>query len=415
VADENPEQQVWIAQPVYPPGFAPPPPPPPPPPPFAPRRSRTPIVIAIVVAALVLCCGGGVAAYFGFRTVSGPGSSASCGVKLLYTGAAGDGGFASLGDVSGMRLALEEYNAKHAKCKVTVIENTHPRTGGAGSSISRALDRNPDVIGVLTPGIGIAQPAFSTTLKQYKLSAISTSGSHLCTEVGNVFCLFPSADLVARASAIYLQQTLKASKVILIDEGNGFYEPFLNSLQKHLGPAYAGTAQTNGRSTRDVAAQVKSSGANAVYYVGATGAGNVLKAIRTAGVAVPFLGSDAVESPLFKTDADTNFVGSIGIWGEFGKASAEFKAKYRERFGQPANVVSAPAYDAASIYLAGIDAGKKTPQELAEFVATYSGSGIAGSYSFARDGSLAPDKATIYAYRATTDGFPDTGSQIPLS
>jgi branched-chain amino acid transport system substrate-binding protein len=268
---------------------------------------------------------------------------------------------------------------------------------------------------VLTPGIGIAQPTFSSTLKQYKLSAISTNGSHLCTAVGNVFCLFPSADLVARASVSYMRQTLKANKVFLIDEGNTFYKPFLDSLQKYLGAAHAGTASTNGRRMSDVAAQVKASGANAVYYVGATNAGNILKAIRTAGLAIPFLGSDAVESPLFKTDADTNFVGSIGIWAEHGEASAEFKAKYRDRFGQAANSVSAPAYDAANIYLAGIDAGKKTAQELAEFAATYSGDGIAGSYKFTRDGSLAPDKAMIYAFRASTDSFPDTGERIPLS
>jgi branched-chain amino acid transport system substrate-binding protein len=202
--------------------------------------------------------------------------------------------------------------------------------------------------------------------------------------------------------------------VLVVDEDTPFYRDFVSSLRGRLGSAYVADTIKVGHRTQDTIDKVRSSGAKAVFYAGATAdlAGNTLKVLRTSGLTVPFVGiSAALDSSIFFKSADTNAAGAVTIQARAGSGTPAFNDAFKRRFGTEPNIASAPAYEAANIYLAGIDAGKRTGPALAEFVASYNRDG----YRFDANGALAAEKALVYALTASTTAFPDTGDRIPLS
>lgn len=366
------------------------------------------------MAALTLLCAGGVVAVIvAFRLTS----SGSCNVQLLYTGLGNNGLPKQNGDRAGVRLAIEEHNAKRGACQVTVFENEHPQVGGAADSIRDAIAAHPDVIGVLTSGVGVAQPFFSETLNAHHISAIAAVAGHLSTPGGNVFSLQPSLEFLAQASVVYLQQASKMDKVdkiLVIDEAIPFYEPYVAGLKNRLGSAYVGDTIKVGYRIQNAVDKVKSSGAKAVVYAGSNAdlAGSTLKVLRTSGLTLPFVGlSVALDSPVFFRSADTNASGAVAIKAVPGAGTPEFRDAFGRRFGTEPNIESAPGYDAARMYLAGIDAGKRTGPALAAFVASYD----RGGYRFDANGALVAEKAQISAFTASTTAFPEAGNRIPLS
>jgi len=60
---------------------------------------------------------------------------------------------------------------------------------------------------------------------------------------------------------------------------------------------------------------------------------------------------------------------------------------------------SAEAYDAASVFLHGIEAGRLRRTEMLEFVSAYSEPGVTTRIQFTATGELVDSSVTVWAYR----------------
>jgi branched-chain amino acid transport system substrate-binding protein len=68
-------------------------------------------------------------------------------------------------------------------------------------------------------------------------------------------------------------------------------------------------------------------------------------------------------------------------------------------FARDPGTNSAEAYDAASVFLRGIEAGRLRRSEMAAFVNGYSGPGITSTIRFTPTGELVDSSVTVWAYR----------------
>jgi len=382
-----------------------------------------------------LCGVGSVAAWVGLRLnhASHAGkvnttASASCGRELLYAGPPDSPGDAqSTAAHNGTTLAVEQYNAKHAKCPVTLRTALYSLTGNDGTAkIQVAAAGRDRVVGVVGTGFGLFEPMYSAMLARERLTAIVTGYAHTGGVVADghptVFSTSPSIDLAGRATAGYLRNTVKADKVFVIEEDNSYGQTMAAAVGPALGGALAGQVKmpmyVAGAPPAGLADRVKASGATAVYFAGgiSPGLGKLLKGLRDAGVTASFVGSSTLFLPTFLSDAGDAGEGALVICGctPVGAVGGDFLAAYRQRFGIAATPEGGPAYDAANIYLAAIEAGRSRA-DMAAFVAGYTGTGVAGGYQFDDKGAITPGRASIYAIKAHAGAWPDTGDRIPLS
>ena len=65
-------------------------------------------------------------------------------------------------------------------------------------------------------------------------------------------------------------------------------------------------------------------------------------------------------------------------------------------FGAP-GLYATQAYDATNIFLAALDAGKETSEEINGFISSYSGDGVSGPIAFDEHGDI--KHSTVYAYK----------------
>ena len=92
-------------------------------------------------------------------------------------------------------------------------------------------------------------------------------------------------------------------------------------------------------------------------------------------------------------------------------APADFNDKYKAVNGSDAGLYSTQAYDCTNIFLAAIEDGASTPEEINDFIGSYTGDGASGPIAFDDKGDIT--ESTIYAY-SVKDGALDTANPEPI-
>ncbi len=158
--------------------------------------------------------------------------------------------------------------------------------------------------------------------------------------------------------------------------------------------------------------KVKSSKADAFFYGGYYAeAGLLVKQLRQAGFKGLFMSGDGSEDPAFVQAAGAQAAEGSILSAPAGPAPADFNDKYKAVNGSDSGLYSTQAYDAANIFLAGIDAGKTSHEDLNSFIGSYSGDGVSGAISFDDKGDI--QQSVIYAYEVK-NGKLDTENPTPI-
>ena len=126
----------------------------------------------------------------------------------------------------------------------------------------------------------------------------------------------------------------------------------------------------------------------------------LLPSIASAGTLVQYDPGADTNDPQFVTQAGAASEGAL-LSCPCGPAPAEFETKYTEVNGQAPGVYSTEGYDLATIILKGIDSGAKDRKALVDFVASYSGQGLARSYEWDDKGALANALIWIYEVKSS--------------
>ena len=216
------------------------------------------------------------------------------------------------------------------------------------------------------------------------------------------------------ADATYITDTAKAKKVFVIDDGSDYGKGLASYVKKALGRRSTGTdaVQTGQTDFSATVTKVTASGADAVFYGGYYAeAGLLAKQLRQAGYKGLFMSGDGSEDPAFVKAAGAQAANGAILTAPAGPAPADFNAKYKAVVGADSGLYSTQAYDAANIFLAGLDAGKSQPRDMNTFIGSYTGDGVSGPIAFDEYGDI--KESTIFAY-TVKNGKLDTANPTPI-
>ncbi|MFF8376628.1 ABC transporter substrate-binding protein [Streptomyces sp. NPDC015661] len=216
-------------------------------------------------------------------------------------------------------------------------------------------------------------------------------------------------------AAQYVFNEAKKTKAFIIDDkktyGAGLAGTFKGEFEK-LGGKVVGTQHIN-PDTKDfaaVATQVKSSGAEVVYYGGEyPAAGPLAKQIKAAGAKVTVVGGDAIFSPEYvklasAASAEGDFATSVGAPIESLDSAKEFLANYKaENYKEAYEAYGGYAYDSTWAIIEAVKKavegnGGKLPEraKVVEAMQGVSFEGVTGSVAFDEFGDTTNKQLTVY-------------------
>ncbi|MCZ0979272.1 branched-chain amino acid ABC transporter substrate-binding protein [Streptomyces diastatochromogenes] len=219
-------------------------------------------------------------------------------------------------------------------------------------------------------------------------------------------------------AAQYVFKDAKKTKAFIIDDkktyGAGLAGTFKGEFEK-LGGKVVGTQHIN-PDTKDfsaVATQVKSSGAEVVYYGGEyPAAGPLAKQIKAAGAKVTVVGGDAIFSPEYvklasPASAEGDIATSVGAPIEELASAKEFLANYKaENYKEAYEAYGGYSYDSTWAIIEAVKKavegnGGKLPEraKVVEAMQGVSFEGVTGSVAFDEFGDTTNKQLTVYQVR----------------
>lgn len=325
---------------------------------------------------------------------SDAGASPLCGKSLAFLGAlTGDAGALGQNMVGGIQLALDDYNKANPDCKVELKTFDSQGSPDTAPGLATQIVNDDDIFGLVGPGFSGESLATGKTFFEAGLPSISPSATNVTiTQQGwtTWHRVIGNDDAQGTADANYLTDTVGAKKVYVVDDGQDYSKGLAGKVSEVLGDAQVGSDQISVGQTdmSAVVTSVKAADADALFYGGYyTEAGLLAKALRQGGWKGTFMSGDGSEDPAFVEVAGPSAAEGAVLSAPAGPPPADFGAT---------GLYATQAHDATNIFLAALEDGAETAEEINDFIGSYSGDGVSGPISFDENGDI--EQSRIYAY-----------------
>jgi branched-chain amino acid transport system substrate-binding protein len=378
-------------------------------------------------AVLVLVAG---AAACNKSTSSGGGGTASnskCGYELAFFGAL-TGSTAALGVniEQGYELAIDQYNQKNGANCVVVKKFDSQGDPAVAPGVARNLVADKKIIGVVGPPFSGESEAADPIFEEAGVPTITPSATRVSLSA-NGWKTFHRAlgndNSQGPAAATYIKNVLKPSKVFVADDQSAYGGGLADIVKKSLGSLVVGTDKTeaDGKQTdfSGLVQKVVGSGATVMFYGGYYSNGGLIrKQLTGAGWKGTLVGGDGMKDPtLAKAAGNAAAKGTIVTCPcpPPEKAGGTFVQDYKAKWNVAPGTYSDAAFDAANIFLQGIDQGNTTPDKMNTYLSTVTYKGVANTYKFTDKGELDPQYIKVWAYKFDASGNPLADQEIKTS
>jgi branched-chain amino acid transport system substrate-binding protein len=335
---------------------------------------------------------------------SGGGGEAACDTQLAFFGPE-TGPAAGLGQpiIQGAELAVNQYN-EEAECEVELIKYDSQGSPDEAPSLATEAAGNEALIGVVGPAFSGESAAAGPIFAEAGLPTVSPSATNptLAENGWDTFHRVLGNDATqGPAAAIYIQDTIQAQSVFVIDDASEYGAGLAGIVEGDLGDTVVGTdtIQVGDTDFSATATRVTDSNADTVFFGGYYAEATILVSqLRDAGFEGTFVVADGVKDPAFLDageDAEGTIITCPCIPGD-DPAVAEFAEAYEAEFGEAPGTYAAEAYDAANIFLDGVADGIDNREDMLSFVNEYDEPGITKQLNFDETGE--PSEVHVYAY-----------------
>ena len=370
------------------------------------KNSYRAFAVVAASALALAACGTTNTSSSGGTPTSG-GSTSGCAHNIAYLGAAtGPNGALGQNMIGGVKLALSKYNKTHASAKVCLKTFDSQGDKTQAATLAPQIVHDASIVALIGPGFSGESKATGATFFQAGLPSISPSATNV-TLTKNGWTtwhrVIGNDAAQGAADAKYILKTLKATKVMVIQDDSDYGIGLATVVKSTLGSAVVATdkvatGQTDFSAT---VSHVQSSGATVLFYGGYYAESGLLaKQLRQAGWKGTFVSGDGSEDPKFVSTAGATAANGALLSAPAGPAPASFNAEYQALIGSPAGLYSTQAYDATNIVLAGIDAGKTSHSDLNSFISGYTGNGVSGPIAFDSKGDIKQSVIWMYTVKS---------------
>lgn len=368
-------------------------------------RSILKLGAPVVAAALALAACGGTSG--GSDSAAGGSGGKKCDLKIGFFGAL-TGDAANLGQniQNGAKLAIDQYNAANASCKVTLVPfDSQGNPEQAPGLAKKAID-DTSVIGIVGPAFSGESKAADPLFNEAGLVAISASATNpaLANNGWKTFFRVLGNDASQGPSAAkYIQSVLNAKKVVVVDDASEYGKGLADQVKSTLGSSVVATDTIQQKQTdfSPTVTKIRSAGADAVFFGGYYAeAGLLKKQMSDAGVKATLVVGDGVKDDGYITAAGAKAAEGTIITCPClppDKAGGTFYADYKKAFNTDPATYGAEAFDAAKILLDGIQSGISDRKKMIDFVKSYDKPGVTKQLKFDAKGE--PANVTVWAYK----------------
>ena len=339
-------------------------------------------------------------------------------VKIGHTGPlSGANAFAGQDNENGVRLAIEELNAK----KMVV----------AGKTLKFELQSEDDQCDPKS-GVNVAQKLVDGGVKfvmgpycsgvAIPASRIYSDGGAMMSTVGtnpkvtqsgykNLFRIIASDTQIGSNMAAYAAKVLKVTKVGVIDDrtafGQGVADEFSKEAKKQ-GITVVGHEFTTDKSVDflSILTSLKAKQPEAIFFGGyAAQAAPMTRQMKQLGIPAKLLGGDTLCSPEMgklgqEAVNDTVFCAQGGSMLEKAVGGPAFKAKYKKRFNRDADAYAASFYDQTLFIAEAMQkANSLDPNKVGAEIYKSSYKGVAGTYSYDEKGNMKQAPITVSTFK----------------
>jgi branched-chain amino acid transport system substrate-binding protein len=360
-------------------------------------------------------------------TAGGSGSNSKCGYELAYFGAL-TGSSANLGVniEQGFELAITQYNDKNGANCVVAKKFDSQGDPAVAPGVARSLVADKKIIGIVGPPFSGESQAANPIFDQAGIPLITPSATNvtLADKGWKVFHRAVANDNAqGPAAAVYIKDVLKATKVFVADDQSAYGAGLADGVKKTLGTLVVQSDKTEGDGKQTdfsgTVQKVVGSGATVFFYGGYyQNAGTLRKQLTAAKWKGTLVAGDGVNDPGFaKAAGNAAAVGTILTCpcAPSSKAGGSFVKDYKAKWNVDAGTYSDVAFDAANIFLQGIDAGNTTTAKLNTFLSTVDYKGVANEYKFTSTGELDPTLIKVWAFKVDATGVQQPDQEIKTS
>ncbi|CAN7316707.1 branched-chain amino acid ABC transporter substrate-binding protein [Acidovorax sp. LjRoot117] len=339
-------------------------------------------------------------------------------VKIGHSGPlSGPNAFAGKDNENGVRLAVEELNAKKITVegkvlKFELVSEDDQCDARTGVSVAQKMV-DSGVKFVMGPYCsGVAIPA--SRVYSDGGAMVSTVGTNpKVTESGykNLFRIIASDTQIGSNMAVYAAQVMKVKQVAVIDDrtafGQGVADQFTKEAKKQ-GLTVVGQEFTTDKSTDflSILTSLKGKQPQAIFFGGyAPQAAPMARQMKQLGLTAKLLGGDTLCSPevgKLGGDAvnDTVFCAQGGTMLDKAANGPAFKAKYKARFKLDADAYAASYYDQVMFMGESMQKANSTqPAKVGAQMYSASYQGVAGTYAYDDKGNLKQAPITVLTFR----------------
>ncbi|MEZ0493022.1 branched-chain amino acid ABC transporter substrate-binding protein [Kineococcus sp. TBRC 1896] len=310
---------------------------------------------------------------------------------------------------NGVKLAVDQHNAESGACQVTLKPFDSQGDQNQAQGQAQQAVGDSEVVGIVGPAFSGESKVADPILAEAGLVGISPSATNpaLADNGWKTFFRVLGNDATqGPAAAKFITGTLGKQKVYVVDDSSEYGKGLADIVREDLGSADVkdNTVQTGQTDFSAVVADIRASGADAVFFGGYySEAGLLLKQMRDAGLSddqVTFVSDDGAKDEGLITAA-----GAQAAEGAYvtcpclppDQAEGSFVEDYTAAYGTAPATYSAEGYDAATILLDGIADGKTTREDLLSYVASYDEPGVTKQLKFDDKGE--PSSVSVWSYR----------------
>ncbi|MGI8679743.1 MAG: branched-chain amino acid ABC transporter substrate-binding protein [Jatrophihabitans sp.] len=330
------------------------------------------------------------------------------GLSIAYVGAL-TGANAALGIAisNAAQLAIKQHNAANSGCQVTYKKFDSQGDPSVAPGVSTQAINEKDIVGVVGLPFSGESKAVGAAFNSAGLVTISPSATNpaLSTNGWKTFHRVLGNDASqGPAAAKFMTDTLKATKICVIQDDSDYGKGLGASVKKALGSKVTCTddVKTGQKDFGATVSKVVQAAPDALFYSGYYAEGGPFdQQLKQGGYNGKFVAPDGVKDPQF-----IKLAGQSAAQGVYftcpcvpADASATFAQQYQAAYGTPPQTYSAESYDAATILLSGIDKGNTTRAKELTWTNGYNADGITKHISFSPTGEIAGQPA-IWSYVA---------------
>jgi ABC-type branched-subunit amino acid transport system substrate-binding protein len=347
-------------------------------------------------------------------------------VKIGHSGPlSGAQAFSGKDNENGARLAVEELNAKPItvagkKLKFELLSEDDQGDPKAGVAAAQKLIDNgvKYVVGPYNSGVAIpSSRAYNDA--GVLVATIATNPKITMQGYKGLFRVNASDSQLGSKMALYAANELKFKNVAVIDDRTAFGQGVAEEFKKQAkasGMTVAGHEFTTDKAFdfNAILTKLKNKKVEAIFFGGyAPQAAPMVRQMKQLGITAKLLGGDTIctgEMGKLGGDAvaDNVLCSQGGAILDKASSGPAFKAKYKARYKQDADVYAASYYDATMMYAQAMQkANSIDPQKVAAVIGSGSYKGIAGTYAFDERGDMKQSPVTIFTFKG--------GQPVPLT